>query len=110
MQQTTDNLATDVGPDLPSDLRRSLAGKPSTDLLWAAVIGAAAALLAYSFRMSAKGVQWLFTQHTDSLVATAKSLHWSVRLLVPCAGGLLAGLALYFGMRLHRGQRAKDYM
>lgn len=101
--------------DLPADLRRAMSGRLSTDLLWAAVIGAAAALLAYAFRMISRGLLWLFTHQwtrhwSPSLTQTAQDLSWWGRLLIPTAGGLLAGMILYFGMRLHRGQSAGDYM
>lgn len=95
---------------LPPDLNRADRSQMHVDFLMAAVIGCAAALVAFGFRMGSKGLHWLFTQHTTTFTQTAMALSPLQRVLVPTLGGLLAGLILYFGMRLHRGQSAKDYM
>ncbi len=60
----------------------------------AGVLGAAAM---YAFHTLSSGMEWLMTRHTGSLVQDSLSLPVWVRILVPTAGGLFAGLALHFG-------------
>ncbi len=78
-------------------------------LLWAAVVGLLGALATISFRESIHGVQWLLTGKAGSLVEIAKSLPWSVRLLLPAAGGVVAGIFLLLAKRFATGA-SSDYM
>ena len=39
-----------------------------------------------------------------------RELEWWQRLAIPVVGGLMAGLVLLFGKRLHRGESSTDYM
>ena len=78
-------------------------------LLWAVVVGLLGALATMAFRDSIRGVQWLLTGKTGSLVEIAKSLPWSVRLLLPAAGGVVAGAVLLLAKRWATGA-SSDYM
>jgi CIC family chloride channel protein len=44
------------------------------------------------------------------MVDSFRELAWWQRLAIPATGGLMAGLVLLFGKRLHRGQSSTDYM
>ncbi len=79
-------------------------------LLWAAVVGVLGALATVVFREGIQLVELLFTRHSGSLVQIAKGLNGWQRLLMPLAGGLLAGAILQFGPKWVHGNRTTDYM
>lgn len=79
-------------------------------LFWAGLIGALGGLSASAFKSGTKLVQWALTGHTSTLVETALALPTWQRICAPAAGGLLAGLVLYFGSKLTRGRKSADYM
>ncbi len=79
-------------------------------LFWAGLVGFGGGLISVLFRDSIGGIQWLLTRHKGGLVALAMELPKWERLVVPCAGGLLAGSLLHFGMKLTRSQKTSDYM
>jgi len=79
-------------------------------LFWAAFVGLLGGLSSYGFRSCIRGLQWLLTQQSGSLVQIASSLPWWERLAVPTAGGFLAGATLFLGIRIARGQHSTDYM
>ncbi|NUN94169.1 MAG: ClcB-like voltage-gated chloride channel protein [Verrucomicrobiae bacterium] len=85
-------------------------GETKATLLWAGIIGVAGGLISLAFRGGIHAVQWLFTGQSGGLVQIAASLSYEHRALVPAAGGLLAGAALSFGMRLLPRQSSTDYM
>ncbi|SFD04703.1 ClcB-like voltage-gated chloride channel protein [Collimonas sp. OK412] len=78
-------------------------------LLWAAVVGFLGALATVLFRECIYGLQSLLTGHSGSFVAMAKSLPWWMRLLLPAAGGLLAGAILVLAKRVP-SSATSDYM
>ena len=78
-------------------------------LLWAALSGLTGALATILFRDSIRGLQGLITGHSGSLVEIAKSLPWYSRMLLPAAGGVVAGIFLIIAQRFTRGASA-DYM
>ncbi len=78
-------------------------------LLWAAVSGVVGAFATVAFRESIHGLQWLLTGQSGSLVEIAKSLSWYVRLLLPAAGGVAAGIFLLLAQRITAGA-SSDYM
>lgn len=63
-----------------------------------------------AFREGVRAVEWLFTHHTGGFVRRVQGLPIWVRVLVPSAGGLMAGLVLQYGMRLARNDSTTDYM
>ena len=80
-----------------------------TMLLWAAVVGLLGALATIGFREGIRGAQWLIARQSGSEVEIAKMLPWTLRLLLPAAGGVLAGLFLLLA-RHFATRTASDYM
>jgi H+/Cl- antiporter ClcA len=79
-------------------------------LLLAALAGLLGALVTVVFREGIHGLEWLLVGHSGSLVVMALGLPPWQRLLLPAAGGLVAGLILeQIGARL-RGRTTTDYM
>ncbi|WP_296950754.1 ClcB-like voltage-gated chloride channel protein [uncultured Massilia sp.] len=78
-------------------------------LLWGALVGVIGALATVAFRDGLAFLQSLLFGHAGSFVEIATALPWQARLLVPCAGGLLAGCLLVPARRVGAGARA-DYM
>ena len=79
-------------------------------LIWAGLIGFLGALASVGFRDLVQWVQSLLTRHTGNLVEVFALLPPWQRLLIPAAGGVLAGMTLYFGNRIKRGKSSTDYM
>ncbi len=79
-------------------------------LCWAAVAGVLGALAALVFRGGVDLVHSLLTGTTGGMVDSFRELAWWQRLSIPAVGGLMAGLVLLFGKRLHQGQSSTDYM
>jgi chloride channel protein, CIC family len=79
-------------------------------LFWAGIIGFAGAISSVAFRRLTDGVHWLLTHHHGSYVETFSRLEPWQRLAVPVIGGTLAGLAIFFGIRLKPGKTSTDYM
>src|SRR3984957_11046946 len=82
-------------------------------LIWAALIGVLGALASEGFRKSSELLQHFATGSNSGIISSFGRLSWWQRLIVPTAGGLLAGLTLWFGNRLFASVRQKtttDYM
>jgi CIC family chloride channel protein len=79
-------------------------------LCWAAVAGVLGALTALAFRGGVDLLHSLLTGNTEGMVDSFRELVWWQRLVVTTGGGLMAGLVLLFGKRLHPGQSSTDYM
>lgn len=79
-------------------------------LCWAAVAGVLGALSSLVFRGGVDLLHRLMTGDSGGMVDSFRDLEWWQRLAVPAVGGLMAGLVLLFGKRLHRGQSSTDYM
>jgi CIC family chloride channel protein len=82
-------------------------------LIWAALIGVLGALASESFRKATDILHLVATGSSSSIISSFAKLPWWQRLAVPTAGGLLAGLTLWFGNRLFASIRQKsttDYM
>ena len=73
----------------------------NTARLWLAAFlaGILGATAMYSFHLLIDVMEWVLTHHTGSLVHTALSLPMWARVLVPLAGGVLAGAVLQWGGR-----------
>jgi CIC family chloride channel protein len=79
-------------------------------LVWAAAVGCLGGFAGAIMRFALGLVQWLFTHSDKTMVEAAMGLAWWQRLLVPAAGGLVAGLVLEYGSRLTQGTTSTDYM
>ena len=79
-------------------------------LLWAGIIGFFGALASVGFRDLVQWLHWLTTGHTGSLVESFTRLAPWQRLLLPAAGGALAGVTLSFASRIKPGRSTTDYM
>lgn len=79
-------------------------------LAFAAVAGIIGALVAIGFRMGVDFLHYLLTGKNEAMVVTFVDLAWWQRLAIPATGGLMAGLVLLFGRRLHKGESSTDYM
>ncbi len=79
-------------------------------LAYAAVAGVMGALVSIGFRWGVDFIHLLLTGKNEAIVVTFEDLEWWQRLAVPAVGGLMAGLVLLFGRRLHRGESSTDYM
>ncbi|HCE07439.1 MAG TPA: voltage-gated chloride channel ClcB [Oxalobacteraceae bacterium] len=78
-------------------------------LLWAGPVGFAGALATIAFRDGLAGMQVLLIGHSGSFVEMARTLPWQMRVVLPCAGGAVAGAFLVFAKRYASGA-APDYM
>lgn len=83
-----------------------------TARLWFAAFlaGILGAVAMYLFHTLSDSVEWLLTRHTGSIVQDARSLPLWARVLVPVAGGIMAGLVLQFGKRWTLGSAYIDYI
>ncbi|MEI6562483.1 MAG: ClcB-like voltage-gated chloride channel protein [Verrucomicrobiota bacterium] len=79
-------------------------------LIWAGIIGFFGALASVWFRDLSQWIHWLTTGHTGSLVESFTQLAPWKRLLLPAAGGALAGVTLSFASRIKPGRSTTDYM
>jgi CIC family chloride channel protein len=85
-------------------------GETEVTLVWAGIVGALGGMAAPAFQSAIRGVKYLLTGSTASLAETAAALEPWQRVLVPAAGGVLAGFVLHFGVRFTRGKKSQDYM
>jgi len=81
-----------------------------TMLLWSLVAGVLGALATELFRLMLSGLDQAVLGRSGSMVAIARSLPWWARILVPTAGGLLAGGLLLYARRLTPKKATSDYM
>ncbi|HEY0420443.1 MAG TPA: ClcB-like voltage-gated chloride channel protein, partial [Acetobacteraceae bacterium] len=79
-------------------------------LPWAALAGVAGAFATIAFREGVDLLHWLSTGRHDSLVETARALPWHMRIALPAAGGVAAGLLLSWSRHPRFGGRVSDYM
>lgn len=79
-------------------------------IFWAGVIGCAGAIASVLFRRLVNVVHFAFTRHGGGYVESFSELVPWERLVIPTAGGLCAGVILFFGTRLARRKSSTDYM
>ncbi len=79
-------------------------------LVWAALIGFVGAWAAIFYKDATEWIHHLATGQSGSYVESFKRLPDWQRVLVPMAGGLLAGATLYFGSRFKARENSTDYM
>jgi CIC family chloride channel protein len=81
-----------------------------SNYFWAALIGLGGAFTSVVFRESLRWLQILLLHDDGPLEGAATTLPWWGRLLMPAAGGLVAGLILFFGQRWSQAKRSLDFM
>ncbi len=79
-------------------------------LLLAGIVGLLGALATVAFREALSGLQFLLAGHHSGMVELAQDLNWWQRLLLPTAGGLVAGLILQYATLWVPKKGADDYM
>ena len=80
------------------------------NLLIACLIGFLGALISIAFRDAMHALEWVLTGSSGSFVLAAEGLPPWQRLVIPCAGGVLAGAVLAMAPRFLHGRAASDYM
>jgi CIC family chloride channel protein len=81
-----------------------------SNYLWAGIIGLCGAVSSVAFREALSHLQSVLLHYNGPLEGAASSLPWWGRLLMPTAGGLIAGLILFFGQRWSQTTRSLDFM
>lgn len=79
-------------------------------LVWAVVVGVAGAFATAVFREGIEILQRLLGNHSEGLVALARSLPLPMRVLLPAVGGLIAGFCLLIARRHVSKNASTDYM
>jgi chloride channel protein, CIC family len=79
-------------------------------LFWAGVVGFLGAVASVAFRRMAELVHYWFTHQGGGVVESFGQLAWWQRLLIPAAGGLVAGAVLQFGAKIKHSKSSTDYM
>ena len=82
-------------------------------LIWAALIGILGALTSEFFRSATQLLVFLFTGSSSGIISSFGKLAWWQRVIIPTAGGLLAGLTLWIGSRVlsqFKQKSTTDYM
>jgi CIC family chloride channel protein len=80
-----------------------------SNYFWAAVVGLCGAISSVAFREALNHMQWILLHYSGPLDGAATDLPWWARLLMPTAGGLIAGSILLFGQKWSAGKSA-DFM
>jgi CIC family chloride channel protein len=79
-------------------------------LLLAALVGIIGGLSTVLLRTAMNGLHILLTGRSGGLVESFAAMAPYRRLLIPAAGGAVAGAIIHFGSRLGRSARTTDYM
>jgi CIC family chloride channel protein len=80
-------------------------------LFWAGFAGFLGAVASVAFRQLTQWVQqWFIHTNDTGLVEAFSLLPWWQRLAIPTAGGLAAGILLWFGARIKHRSSTTDYM
>ncbi|MCE0522770.1 MAG: ClcB-like voltage-gated chloride channel protein [Methylacidiphilales bacterium] len=87
----------------PADLWES-------NYFWAAIVGLCGAFSSVAFREALNHLQWILLRYDGPLEDAATTLPWWGRLLMPAAGGLIAGSILLFGQKWSTAGKAADFM
>src|ERR1700691_3147660 len=70
-----------------------------SNYFWAAIVGLCGAFSSVAFRESLNQMQLFLLHYNGPLENAATTLPWWGRLLMPAAGGLIAGSILLFGQK-----------
>jgi CIC family chloride channel protein len=80
-----------------------------SNYFWAALVGVCGAVSSVAFREALRYLESVLVHSDAPLEIAAANLPWWARLLMPAAGGLIAGSILLFGQKLAAGKSA-DFM
>src|SRR4051795_503282 len=79
-------------------------------LVLAGGVGVIGGLVTLGFYYCVELTQWFFVRQSGDLVTVAENLGDWQRLLIPTVGGLVAGMVLYWGLRLVGNQGSSNIM
>jgi chloride channel protein, CIC family len=81
-----------------------------SNYFWAAIVGLCGAFSSVAFRESLNQMQLFLLHYNGPLENAATTLSWWGRLLMPAAGGLIAGSILLFGQKWSTAGKSADFM
>ena len=81
-----------------------------SNYFWAAVVGLGGAFSSVAFRKALNHLQLELLGNNGPLELAATTLPWWGRLLMPAAGGLIAGTILLFGQKWSNAGKSADFM
>ena len=81
-----------------------------SNYFWAAIVGLCGAFSSVAFREALSHLQWILLHYNGPLEGAATTLPWWGRLLMPAAGGLIAGSILLFGQKWSTAGKSADFM
>src|SRR5277367_6996157 len=81
-----------------------------SNYFWAAIVGLCGAFSSVAFRESLNQMQLFLLHYDGPLENAATTLPWWGRLLMPTAGGLIAGSILLFGQKWSTAGKSADFM
>jgi CIC family chloride channel protein len=81
-----------------------------SNYFWAAIVGLCGAFSSVAFRESLSQMQLFLLHDNGPLENATTNLPWWGRLLMPAAGGLIAGSILLFGQKWSTAGKSADFM
>jgi chloride channel protein, CIC family len=81
-----------------------------SNYFWAGIVGLCGAFSSVAFREALNHLQLLLLHYNGPLEGAAATLPWWERLLIPTAGGLVAGSILLFGQKWSTAGKSADFM
>ncbi len=81
-----------------------------SNYFWAAIVGVCGAVSSVAFREALHFLESVLLHTNDPLEDAAADLPWWGRLLMPAAGGLIAGSILLFGQKWATAGKSADFM
>jgi len=81
-----------------------------SNYFWAGLVGLCGAFSSVAFREALSHLQMLLLHYNGPLEGAATTLPWWGRLLMPAAGGLVAGSILLLGQKWSKAGKSTDFM
>jgi CIC family chloride channel protein len=82
----------------------------NSNYFWAAIVGLCGAFSSVAFRVALDHLQVILLHYDGPVDGAVMELSWWQRLLIPTAGGLVAGSILLFGERWSNAGKSADFM